>query len=304
MKTKHIIARSLLLPALLITGNFQLTTAHAQGALPEDIRKSLILHFDFDRAPVDGKVADKSGHGNDGQIVNVAFVKDGHQGGAAKFVLNDSYITVSNNRELNPPQFTLAAWVNTSFKDKAWRRVFDKSFNYGYDITMGGDYNGHSFQGQVAFEVAQAAAGIHEQVTDGRWHQVVGTFNAQELVVYLDGRRAGSSHAKQQPAPTMFDLTIGANRSEPPQEIGPSFVGLMDDVMMFNRALSDDEVQTLFKAQGGVLAAQPAQPAPAASPQNKPSAADRLKQVKSLFEQRLINKEDYDKKVKEIMDSL
>jgi len=31
---------------------------------------------------------------------------------------------------------------------------------------------------------------------------------------------------------------------------------------------------------------------------------ERLKQVKSLYEQGLINKEDYDKKVKEIMDSL
>jgi len=36
----------------------------------------------------------------------------------------------------------------------------------------------------------------------------------------------------------------------------------------------------------------------------KPSAAERLKQVKSLFDQGLINKDDYDKKVKEIMDSL
>ncbi len=36
----------------------------------------------------------------------------------------------------------------------------------------------------------------------------------------------------------------------------------------------------------------------------KPDAATRLKQVKSLYDQGLINKDDYDKKVKEIMDSL
>ena len=35
-----------------------------------------------------------------------------------------------------------------------------------------------------------------------------------------------------------------------------------------------------------------------------PDAAERLKKVKSLYDQGLINKEDYDKKVKEIMDSL
>ena len=44
--------------------------------------------------------------------------------------------------------------------------------------------------------------------------------------------------------------------------------------------------------------------ATAADPQPKPDATERLKKVKSLYDQGLINKEDYDKKVKEIMDSL
>ena len=35
-----------------------------------------------------------------------------------------------------------------------------------------------------------------------------------------------------------------------------------------------------------------------------PPGAERLKQVKTLFDQSLIKKEDYDKKVKEIIDSL
>ena len=45
-------------------------------------------------------------------------------------------------------------------------------------------------------------------------------------------------------------------------------------------------------------------PTSVAPAETKPSAADRLKQVKTLYDQGLINKEDYDKKVKEIMDSL
>ena len=273
------------------------------AALPGNLADGLLLYFNFDKAPVAGKVPDLSGQGNDGKAVNVQWVADGHRGGSVVFGDSNSYITVPNNQGINPPQFTEAAWIKTSFKDKAWRRVFDKSWDHGYDITMGGDDGGKSYQGQVMMEVASAAAGIRGPVTDGRWHQVVGTFNAKELVIYFDGRKAGSAHAKQQPAPTMFDLTIGANRSDPPTEIGPSFVGMMDDVMMFNRALSAEEVQKLFTAQGGVLEPQPASNPPAATPA-KPSAADRLKQVKSLYDQGLINKDDYDKKVKEIMDSL
>ena len=164
-------------------------------------------------------------------------------------------------------------------------------------------------KGKLEWETGVVYGGISPQsLADGQWHHVVGTYDGVDAKLYMDGWPVGKPGHKVGEIPhTDYDLTIGANRSNPDGalgQIGASFNGMMDDVMMFNRALSDDEIQTLFKAQGGVLAAQPAQPAPTASPQNKPSAADRLKQVKSLFEQGLINKEDYDKKVKEIMDSL
>ena len=45
-------------------------------------------------------------------------------------------------------------------------------------------------------------------------------------------------------------------------------------------------------------------PAAAVAPETKPDAAERLKKVKALYDQGLINKDDYDKKVKEIMDAL
>jgi hypothetical protein len=80
-----------------------------------------------------------------------------------------------------------------------------------------------------------------------------------------------------------------------------AFDGLIDEVRIYNRALSTDEIKLLASAtQAG------ANTVPASSPDNngKPDAAERLKKVKSLFDQGLINKEDYDKKVKEIMDSL
>ena len=73
--------------------------------------------------------------------------------------------------------------------------------------------------------------------------------------------------------------------------------------MMFNRALPAEEVQKLFTAQGGIFEPQPTSNPPVAAPA-KPDTTERLKQVKSLYDQGLINKDDYDKKVKETMDSL
>jgi len=303
--------------ALLAGLNFQPTNAFAQGALPDDIRKSLILHFDFDGAPLAGKVADQSGHGNDGQMVNVALVKDGHSGGAARFALNDSYITVPNNEELNPRFLTVAAWIKTSYSDKVWRRIFDKCYSKGFALSEGGDQLQWHHKGKLEWETGVGTGGLSQQrLDDGLWHHVAATYDGVEAKVYLDGWPVGKpGHKVGELKHTDYDLTIGANRSNPDGaygEIGASFNGLMDDVMMFNRALSDDEIQTLFRSQGGVLGAQPTPPAPPAPPvtpaaagnQGKPSPVERLKQVKLLFDQGLISKEDYDKKVKEIMDSL
>jgi len=276
--------------------------------LPAEISKNLILYYDFDSGPLAGKVVDKSGHGNDGLVVDVAFVKDGHQGGAAKFGMNNSYITVPNNEELNPRRLTVSAWINTSYSDKIWRRIFDKGCAKGFSLSDGGDYQKWHQKGQLVWETSVVnAASSPRRIDDGQWHFVVGTYDGVEATAYLDGLPVGrSGHKVGEIAHNDYDLTIGANRSNPDGalgEIGPSFYGMMDDVMMFNRALTADEVQAVFKSQGGVLAPQPAS-APVSATQDKLSAADRLKQVKQLFDQGLINKEEYDKKVKEIMDSL
>jgi hypothetical protein len=86
----------------------------------------------------------------------------------------------------------------------------------------------------------------------------------------------------------------------------------MDDVMMFDRALTSKEVKFLYAWQKTAADEPLAIPAPkapgppASAPpaQSKPTAAQRLKQVKDLYDQGLITKDQYDQKVREIMNSL
>jgi hypothetical protein len=204
---------------------------------------------------VNGKIPDLSGQKNDGQAVGVEWVAAGHRGGSAAFGLKDSYITVPNNDGLNPPRLTLAAWIKTSFKDSIWRRIFDKGTGIGYDLTMGGDVgqgSSKSYQGLFCLEVGHGGFDKSAiEVTDGRWHFVVGTFDGSRLREYVDGQPLGGGSAgKGNPAVNDFDLTIGANRSNPDAklgEVGASFNGMMDDVMMFSRALSPEEIQALYR---------------------------------------------------------
>ena len=279
-----------------------------------DVNSGLVLHYDFDTEPVGGKVLDKSGKGNDGQAVGVQWVADGHQGGSVLFGPTDGYIRVPNNDSLNPSNITLAAWIKTSDQGDTWRRVFDKSFTNGYALSIGGGHTpGNRSKGRSVIEVG--AKDSHNKggessdvfVTDGQWHHLAVTYNGEELHLYVDGwpQQHVARWEGRVPA-NSFDLTLGMNLVNPNpkfNEVGASLDGLMDDAMIFNRALSDDEVQALFKSQGGVLGPKPAPPPPAGTPA-KPSAADRLNQLKQLLDQGLINQDQYDQKKKEIIDSM
>jgi len=317
MKQKRILVIATIGLASFATSVLGAELSAKASALPEELRRGLILYYSFDNELSAREIADESGQGNDGQPVNVEWVKDGHQGGAASFGPTNSYITVPDRTKLNPDVLTLSVWIKTSNKDGAWRRIFDKGYDEGYALTMGGDNKGGgSWQGQVCLRAGKAfvySGGV--QVTDGKWHHVVGTFDGEDAKLFVDGDLARTSRWAGKVPRTTYNLTIGENRSKFGSAafmnaVGASFNGLMDDVMMFNRALSDDEVQTLFKAQGGTLGPKLGNPAPVArtparpAAQNKPSADERLKQIKLLLDQGLIDKENYDRKVKEIVDSI
>lgn len=289
----------------------------------ESLKRGLILHFDFDREPVAGKVVDTSGSGNNGVAVGVQWVADGHRGGGAGFSLTNSYIRVPNNASLNPTNLTLVAWIKTSWSDNVWRRIIDKQWNHGFAVSIAGAYTGKGKEtspkskGFATSEMNGHYMGTDAKVDDGQWHQIVTTFDGMEQMLFADGIPQRSNRQwNGAVAANEFDLTIGANRSNPNaqvDEIGSSFNGMMDDVMVFNRALSAAEVKALYDSQKtaadvplAIPAPQPKNtPAKAAPPaQNKPAAAERLKQVKDLYDQGLINKDEYDKKRQEILDSM
>ena len=84
------------------------------------------------------------------------------------------------------------------------------------------------------------------------WHHIAGTYDGDEQRIYVDGLPRGEVlRWKSQAMPNTSDLTIGKHRAGPGLE---TILFHMDDIMMFSRALSADEIQALFKLQGGVRA--------------------------------------------------
>jgi RNA polymerase sigma factor (sigma-70 family) len=229
--------------------------ARADGPVTMDsLRDGLVLDLTFDKDEAgSGVITDSSGKKNNGRAIGVHWTADGKKGGAYEFTTNGAQIVISNNDSLNPKQLTLAAWVKTTTKDPRWLRIFDKSYDTGYAMTLAGDWGKDSWRGQISMEAADpkghfSTTGI--SVADGQWHQVVATIDGKGQRLYVDGKPQGRPVVfKGNVTANKYNLVIGCNQSDPPEELGQSFMGAIDEPMMWNRALSTNEIAFLYQSQ-------------------------------------------------------
>jgi hypothetical protein len=253
--------------AILVTSiavvKFKQAGAANAPVTEKTLNKGLVLHMAFDRdETADGLIKDSSSGGNNGIPSGVRWTPDGKLGGAYEFTKDGDQIVVQNNASLNPARLTLSVWIKTTTADNLWRRIFDKSFTQGYAMSIAGDYQKNNWRGLASMEMGP---GEHFLLTktrliDGQWHHVVNTFDGTNDIFYVDGRFE-STFRWQRPGrvgATDFDLVIGCKRSGNPaaEDFGKSFRGLIDEPMMWNRALSEKEVAYLFELQNSAPAGQ------------------------------------------------
>lgn len=85
------------------------------------------------------------------------------------------------------------------------------------------------------------AASERKQDTD--WHHVVGTYDGTNIKLYLDGTARGETGSTSGTIRSVTtDLFVGASNSVG----GTAFPGTIDHVMIWNRALDEDEISSLF----------------------------------------------------------
>ncbi len=264
----------------------------------------LVLYLPFDKpADADGTVHDESGAGNDGKVFGAQWVPDGKFGGAYQFHITNltDRIVIPNSDTLNPDTITISVWIKTADKDGFWNRIVDKDYRNAYCFDLGGDWRGKAMRGKPGLETSQGVFYHNRPLDDNRWHHVAVTYDGRIIACFIDSveqsrpvRHPGSLKKDD------WDLCIGNSVVDYGTGEFLAFDGLIDEVRIYNRALSAAEIMSLASATNAGAAVISA---PAETGSNADVAA-RLKQVKDLYDQGLITKDQYDQKVKEIMGSL
>ncbi len=208
-------------------------------------RQKLVLHFDFEgREP--NIVKDRSGMGHDAKVIGSP---PHHPAGGARrgvYRLNGTtdWLSVGRQEKLKMPDVvSLSAWICPATFERRMQNVLSdhapagnngkilRLHNNRIEFLLGPE--GQS--GEVGARLGEAK----------RWYHVVATYDGKTARFYLNGALTESK-----PRPGKISVNVN------PLLIGKSgfselYIGLIDDIMIFHRTLTDNDVRQLYRSQGG-----------------------------------------------------
>jgi hypothetical protein len=198
----------------------------------------LVAYWKFDEGS-GTTVSDSSGNGNTGTLVNGPLWAAGKVGNALYFDGIDDNITVADSNSLDlSSSFTLSAWVNPVSTFTDFRSIFAKNYTYYlYASVAGYCGNGSPLGG---FEGVGAVC-QPSPLPINTWTHLAVTYSGSTLTFYRNGVAVATSNASGALSPTTGTLQIGAS------QFGEYFQGFIDEVRIYNRALSNTEIQAIYQ---------------------------------------------------------
>ena len=190
--------------------------------------------------PGEGNALDSSGT-NHGTLIGNVTNAAGRVGQAFSFDGNGDAVRVGNPVNLQLQDFTIEAWVKRSSTTLA-------SLNAGGGIIFGYGFGGYNFafsdDGHPVFgKVGVSQVTSTSQITDITFHHVAVTKTGTTVIFYVDGVAYPATSFSSSFAFTS-NVAIGARGDNSAN----SFLGLIDDLAIYNRALSAAEVQSIYYA--------------------------------------------------------
>lgn len=236
----HIATGWIYVVPLLTLWSFPLLAApaDANSTLPDVLKEGLVLHYSFDAGAGD-TVRDDSGRGHDGALKGATREKQGKRGGAMRFKGKAEIITphAANLAFSRQDSFTIALWARHDGDFGSWQGVVCKSRGtppfVGLYIEPGGKWVVYTgpLKGPRAKKTWEHVAVVQDGESGSR-------------TLYIDGEPVDTGEAQDANGPGILAVGSGG--------CGYAyFPGLLDDVCIYNRALSRDAVTQLKAATAG-----------------------------------------------------
>ncbi len=240
------------------------------------VTDGLVSYWTFDDKDIAGNTVNDVWGKNNGTIIGDPKVVAGKVGDALEFDGTDDYVDLTNlgNFGSDVGSSTFEAWVKTDFKQD-WTTLF-KVLDEGCSMAWAIDVNRSA---KAGFPLAQdvvhyyirqkAVAGcidiaveIEFALSDGNWHHIVYAIEdagEHKVSIYMDGEPqeiiVGKEAKLDNFIPFVQPVYIGAANNR--GNVERHFPGLIDEVRIYDRPLTADEVVNNFESKVG-LSVEPA----------------------------------------------
>ena len=197
-----------------------------------------------------GNANDENGINNGMLGDNTRIINDLEKGNVLNLDGVENYVEVADSPSLDiQHQITLSAWIKL-YDLSSIKKIITKPFETSqdpwelYSLDVKGDTREVRFiltNGSSSYDDGWYA--VTSPISTGRWYHVAGTYDGAAMRLYINNSLVKT---------TDVTLTIPANNQ--PLFVGRyltgSFVnGLVDDVMIYNRALDKTEIAEIYEAQ-------------------------------------------------------
>ena len=207
-------------------------------------------------------LTDLSGHGNAGSIKNGTWTTAGKYGGALSFNGSSTRVVVPDSASLDlTGPLTLEAWVRpTSLSD--WRAVAVKEQPGELVYALYANSKSSLPDGIVYTGGAERNAYGTAKLPTSTWSHIAGVYDGSKLTFYVNGQAVSSSSVSGSLPVSSGAFSIGGD-----SVWGEWFSGQIDELRVYDRALSGSEISTDMQTPvGGATPPPPPPPADTTAP--------------------------------------
>ena len=213
--------------------------------VPNYLKNNLVLYYSFYDVNDPKIVTDISGNENHGFVENACYKSDEILGGVMNFEGDNDYLILPS---LYLDKFTFGAWINPETTELNNRRIFLLDDGRNYYAIQG---NGRGSIGAYITENLEINEYDYE-LKAGKWVYITVTFDSNTVCIYINGQLIESgtrvfSGGISGNAYIGFSGHIAGNERH---DMDHYWQGMIEEVALFNRALTAEEVEQLFLMTG------------------------------------------------------
>jgi hypothetical protein len=209
--------------------------------------------------PFNGNANDESGNGNNGTVYGANLTTDRLGATNKAFLFNNNYIIIPYNSIFDFNDFTISLWLSTSqtsvgvaIKQNNYLNATNERFSVALNSPSSA-----KVEFAVKYNIPSCNAGLGWQsnsktqpIFNNQFHHIVGTVNGNTTKLYIDGLLVNTLVTPYIQSSACYggDIQFGREWSSFPLY----FIGKLDDIGIWNRALTDCEIKKLYNSGSGL----------------------------------------------------